>query len=189
VSARRAFMRRGAGLALGGGMGMLLSATARAGVADAPVDSQASRLLALAHTHTRERIELVFAIGARYSEEALTRLNRFLRDHYSGEVGQMDPQLFDQLHRLRAQFGDGAGAYEVISGYRCEATNRHLRQTRAGGVAKRSLHMLGRAIDVRLPGVPLAELRAAALALRAGGVGYYPREQFVHLDTGPLRSW
>ena len=77
----------------------------------------------------------------------------------------------------------------MISGYRCPATNSLLRNTRGGGVAQHSLHMEGKAIDVRLPGVPLAELRDAALSLRAGGVGFYPREQFVHVDTGRVRSW
>jgi uncharacterized protein YcbK (DUF882 family) len=79
--------------------------------------------------------------------------------------------------------------YEVISGFRGSATNQHLKQTRGGGVAQRSLHLEGRAIDVRLPGVPLAELRDAALALKGGGVGYYPRDNFVHLDTGRVRAW
>ena len=79
--------------------------------------------------------------------------------------------------------------FEVISGYRSPATNDTLRSTRGGGVAKHSLHMVGKAIDVRLPGVPLTELRDAALSLRQGGVGFYPSEQFVHLDTGPVRRW
>ena len=77
----------------------------------------------------------------------------------------------------------------MISGYRCPATNTTLRNTRGGGVARRSLHMDGKAIDVRLPGVPLADLRDAALSLGMGGVGFYPREQFVHVDTGPVRRW
>jgi uncharacterized protein YcbK (DUF882 family) len=100
----------------------------------------------------------------------------------------MDPQIYDQLYRVQQLLGSKR-PFEVISGYRCPATNANLRQTRSGGVAKRSLHMEGRAIDVRLPGVPLAELHEAALSLRGGGVGFYPRDQFVHLDTGRVRNW
>ena len=142
----------------------------------------------MANTHTLERIEVVYAIDERYVPEALGSLNHFLRDHYTGDVGLIDPRVFDLLHRVRQVLGSGR-VFEVISGYRCPATNTQLRETRGGGVASHSLHMDGRAIDVRLPGVPLAELRDAALSLRAGGVGFYPREQFVHLDTGRVRSW
>ena len=148
------------------------------------------RALAFDHTHTRERISLVYAVDGQYVPDALSTLNRFLRDHYSGTVGQMDPQLFDLLHGVRrALGGESLSAFEVISGYRCPETNDHLRNSRGGGVAKRSLHMEGKAIDVRIPGVPLAELRDAAMSLQAGGVGFYPREQFVHIDTGRVRSW
>lgn len=148
------------------------------------------RSLAFRHTHTREHISLVYAADGDYLPDALSLLNRFMRDHYSGTVGQMDPQLFDVLHKIRlALRSQSLPAYEVISGYRCPDTNNKLRTTRGGGVAKRSLHMEGKAIDVRLPGVPLAELRDAATALRAGGVGYYPGEQFVHIDTGRVRTW
>lgn len=148
------------------------------------------RVLAFNHTHTRERIDLAYAVNDQYVPDALRTLNRFLRDHYSGTVGQMDPQLFDFLHQVRhALGGTSLPAFEVISGYRCPETNNHLRNSRGGGVAKRSLHMEGKAIDVRLPGVPLAELRDAAISLEAGGVGYYPSEQFVHIDTGKVRRW
>jgi uncharacterized protein YcbK (DUF882 family) len=118
----------------------------------------------------------------------MATLNRLLRDHYTGEVGTMDPLVFDQLHRVQQLLG-GRRAFEVISGYRCPATNSRLRATRGGGVARNSLHLEGRAIDVRLPGMALSELRDAARSLQAGGVGYYPREQFVHLDTGRVRTW
>jgi uncharacterized protein YcbK (DUF882 family) len=176
---RRPFLRRCGALALAA----TLPPRARAQAA-----APGPRWLAFTHTHTGERLELAFAEGERYRTEALARLNRFLRDHYTGQVGVMDPGLFDQLHRMQALLG-GVGAYEVISGYRCADTNERLRLTGGGGVARRSLHMDGRAIDVRLPGVPLAELRDAALALRAGGVGYYAQEQFVHVDTGRVRRW
>jgi uncharacterized protein YcbK (DUF882 family) len=178
--ARRRFLHHAARLAAAGAL-PAIAGPARAGATD-------TRALALSHTHTRERIELVYARDRHYVADAHLALNHFLRDHYTGEVGQMDLGLFDLLHRVRTVLG-AKGAFEVISGYRCPATNARLREKGAGGVATRSLHMDGRAIDVRLAGVPLAELRDAALALRAGGVGFYPREQFVHLDTGRVRHW
>ncbi len=152
----------------------------------------APRQLALAHTHTREDIDVVYAVGPHYEAPALRRLDHFLRDHYSGEVGRIEPALHDLLHALRTTLGPVGGApgtFHVISGYRSPRTNAHLQSTRGGGVATRSLHMSGQAIDVRLPGVPLADLRDAAIALGRGGVGYYPREQFVHVDTGRVRRW
>jgi uncharacterized protein YcbK (DUF882 family) len=145
------------------------------------------RELALVNTHTRERIELVYAVGPSYVPDALTALNRFLRDHYSGDVAPIDPQLFDLLHQVKSLVG-GTPVFEVISGYRSAATNETLRTTRGGGVARHSLHMEGRAIDVRLAGVALGDLRDAAASLKAGGVGYYPG-QFVHIDTGRVRRW
>jgi len=177
---RRRFVSRFARLAT---LGAVASA-AQAALAARPD----ARSLAFAHTHTGERLDLVYAVGDQYLPDALGRLNRFLRDHYSGEVGVIDPQLFDVLHRLRGELGAGQ-PFQVISGYRCPTTNASLQATRGGGVATRSLHMDGKAIDVRLSGVPLGDLRTAALALRAGGVGYYPRDQFVHLDTGRVRNW
>lgn len=162
----------------------LLAPTARAALTP-PEDA---REIAMSHLHTRERIATVYAIGTRFLPQALGSLDHFLRDHYSGEVGRMDPQLYELLQRLRRELGS-AQAFEVISGYRSPATNHQLRSSRGGGVARRSLHMEGRAIDVRLPGVPLADLRDAALSLRAGGVGFYAEQNFVHIDTGPVRRW
>jgi uncharacterized protein YcbK (DUF882 family) len=180
---RRAFLHRSAqAMLLGGALGL----AGRSARASAP----SLRSLVLDHTHTRERIDLVYAAGEQYLPQALGSLNHFLRDHYSGEVGQIDPQLFDLLHQVRQALGGGVPlSYHIISGYRSPLTNARLRNTRGGGVASHSLHMDGKAIDVRLPGVPLAELRDAALSLKAGGVGYYPRDQFVHIDTGRVRTW
>lgn len=178
---RRMFLRRAAHLALAGAALPLASQSALASLPSA-------RSLALDHTHTHERVALVYAVGDQYVPAALGTLNHFLRDHYLGDVGLIDPQLFDLLYGVRQVLG-AAQSFQVISGYRCPATNATLRSTRGGGVATHSLHMEGKAIDIRLPGVPLNELRDAALSLRAGGVGYYPREQFVHVDTGRVRSW
>lgn len=183
--ARRRFIRQAthaAGTAALCGLGAAGPAQA------APLGSTAERALDFVHTHTGERIGLVFAIGREYVQDSLTALDRFLRDHYTGEVGRIDPQLFDLLHRTRGLLGSRA-PFEVISGYRCPSTNDRLRSTGGGGVARRSLHMEGRAIDVRLPGVKLAELRDAALSLKGGGVGFYAKDGFVHLDTGRVRAW
>ena len=99
----------------------------------------------------------------------------------------MDPRLYDMLHAI--SIACGGDTFEIISGYRSPATNERLRTTRGGGVAKQSLHTQGKAVDIRMTGVPLAELRDAAKSLQAGGVGYYPRDNFVHIDTGRVRYW
>lgn len=179
AAARRRFLSRSA---LFAGAGALPALSAQAAV------GTGTREVSMAHTHTGEHIAIAYAVGASYLPAALDSLNHFLRDHYSGDVAAIDPQLFDQLHRLRLMLGS-ARAFEIISGYRSPATNEHLRRTRGGGVAPHSLHTEGRAVDVRLPGTALADLRDAALALGAGGVGYYPRDAFVHLDSGRPRRW
>jgi uncharacterized protein YcbK (DUF882 family) len=145
------------------------------------------RTLSFRHTHTGELLSVAYADGNAYVAEALARVNWFLRDFRNGESKAIDPQLLDQLHTLSTVTGTKA-SYEVISGYRSPATNELL-QRRGGGVATHSLHLEGRAIDVRLADVPLEDLRDAATSLRAGGVGFYAQSQFVHLDTGRVRRW
>jgi uncharacterized protein YcbK (DUF882 family) len=176
--ARRRFLKHSAGLAAGS---LLPLSGPRASIAD-------GRALAFVHTHTHEHIQLVYAVSETYVPDALTSLNHFLRDHYSGEIGVIDPRLFDLLHQVQQLVGS-TRPFEVISGYRCPTTNASLRETRGGGVARNSLHMEGRAIDVRLPGVLLSDLRDAAVSLKAGGVGFYPGQRFVHIDTGRVRRW
>ena len=177
---RRFFLKHSAGIAAAS----VLPVAPRA----ASANLATAREVALVHTHTRERIETVYAVAERYVPDALVSLNRFLRDHYTGDVGTMDPRLYDLLHQVRLLVG-GTRPFDVISGYRCVATNETLRTTRGGGVARHSLHMEGRAIDVRLPGIALADLRDAAWSLQAGGVGFYAAQQFVHIDTGRVRRW
>lgn len=145
-------------------------------------------LLDLDHTHTHEKLSVIYRLGDLYVNSALNRLNYFLRDHYSGAVGTMDPGLYDILDGIQSALRVDS-TYQIISGYRDPHTNERLRTTRGGGVAKKSLHMEGKALDIRMPGVPLDELRDAALSLNAGGVGYYPDSQFIHVDTGRVRSW
>ncbi len=178
---RRRFLRAGLGA-----LGMVSAAPAL--VLPSRAWAAPVKDLALDHLHTREHIAVVYARGNDYLPDALGRLDHFLRDHYSGDVGRIDPLLHDLLHLVRRELATDQ-PFQVISGYRSPRTNAHLKASRGGGVATRSLHMEGRAIDVRLPGVGLADLRDAALALKAGGVGYYPHEQFVHIDTGRVRRW
>lgn len=177
---RRLFLSRAAKLAMAGVV-LPLAKPALAALPNA-------RSLEFDHTHTGERVSVVFAVGAHYVPDGLSTLNRFLRDHYSGEIGQIDPQLFDLLYRTRQELGSDQPLH-VISGYRCAATNFRLRNSRGGGVARNSLHMQGKAIDIRIPGVPLSDLRDAAMSQSVGGVGFYPRDRFVHLDTGKVRHW
>jgi len=147
----------------------------------------AARALAFRHTHTGESLSVTFAHGERYVAEALERVNWFLRDFRNGAVQPIDPGLLDQLHAVATLTGTSA-PYEVISGYRSPATNEALHR-KGRGVATRSLHLEGRAVDVRLADVKLADLRDAALSLKAGGVGFYAESRFVHLDTGRVRRW
>jgi len=158
---------------------LLLSSHARA--------SQAPRRLAFVHLHTGEKLSAVYAEGDTYVPEALASIDRLLRDHRTGDIHPIDPKLLDQLAALSVLTG-GTRPYEVICGYRSPATNAMLSE-RSGGVAVSSLHLDGRAIDVRLAGVPLTRLHAAARSMAAGGVGYYPRSNFIHLDTGAVREW
>jgi uncharacterized protein YcbK (DUF882 family) len=142
--------------------------------------------LAFHHTHTDEQLSIVYRRDGRYLAPALERIDWLLRDFRTGEMRRMDPRLLDILHALsRSCDGD---TFEVVSAYRSPATNAMLRQS-GDGVARRSLHLDGRAIDVRLTGFDTARLRDAALTLGRGGVGYYPSSNFVHLDTGRVRTW
>jgi uncharacterized protein YcbK (DUF882 family) len=164
--------------------------TVAAGLLAAPRPALAAvseRRLSFLHTHTREELSISYASMVGYRPEALTRIDQFLRDFRTGDVHVIDPGLLDLLNDLSALAGTGE-PFHVISGYRSPRTNAMLRG-RSEGVARYSLHMDGRAIDVRLPDVPLRQLRDAAVALARGGVGYYPGPKFVHVDTGRVRTW
>jgi uncharacterized protein YcbK (DUF882 family) len=144
--------------------------------------------LRLYHTHTGERIDIVYRRGDQYIPEAEAQLDHFLRDHRTGDVKHYDPHVFDMLSDLAAAVGHPSAEIEIICGYRTPWSNEFLR-SRSAGVAKNSQHMMAHAIDIRIPGVDTLALRNAALALGRGGVGYYPRSQFVHVDTGRVRAW
>lgn len=153
----------------------------------APAQAMTSRVLAFHHTHTGERLEVTYWRGGGYDQAALASVNRLLRDFRTDEVHLIEPELLDVLHAVQVALRRER-PFHVISGYRSPTTNETLRAG-GDGVAKRSLHMEGRAIDVRLPGVPTSRLREAAVALALGGVGYYRKSDFVHLDTGRPRAW
>jgi uncharacterized protein YcbK (DUF882 family) len=144
--------------------------------------------LRLYHTHTGERIEIIYRRGETFLPEAEQQLDYFLRDHRTGEVKHYDPRVFDILSDLAASVGHAGAEIQIICGYRTSWSNEFLR-ARSSGVAKTSLHMRAQAIDIRIPGVDTLTLRNAALRLARGGVGYYPRSGFVHVDTGRVRTW
>jgi uncharacterized protein YcbK (DUF882 family) len=150
----------------------------------------AERSLSFFHTHTGERLSTAYCTAGDYIPTALDSVNRLLRDFRVNQVKPIDPDLLDLLFELNGVL-ETAQPYHVISGYRSPGTNTML-QERGGahsGVASKSLHMVGKAIDIRVPGVKLAHLRDAAKSLKAGGVGYYPGSNFVHVDTGRVRYW
>jgi uncharacterized protein YcbK (DUF882 family) len=144
--------------------------------------------LLLYNTHTRERLDIVYRRGDQYIPSALAKLDYFLRDHRTGDIRHFDPHLYDVLSDLTLSVGHPGGEIDIVCGYRTPSTNESLR-ARSTGVAKNSLHTQAEAIDLRMPGVQTLDLRKAALALHRGGVGYYPRSDFIHVDIGRVRQW
>lgn len=161
---------------------------AAAAPALAKKNAEKPRVLSLHHLHTDERLSVTYRIGDRYQRSALGKLNHFLRDFRTGDSVAIDPQLFDLLYDVQCCLGDTSARYEVLSAYRSPQTNAMLRSS-GRGVARNSLHLSGRAMDVRFPDLPTQRIRDAALRMGRGGVGYYPRSDFVHLDTGSVRRW
>ncbi len=145
------------------------------------------RRLTLQHLHTGEKLRATYFADGRYIEEELRAIDYVLRDWRTGEVKHIDPGLLDLLFLLGMKLETSA-PYHVIGGYRSKKTNEMLRRM-GRGAAKKSLHIQGKAIDFRVPGRRLALVRKAAVSLRGGGVGYYPRSNFVHIDTGRVRYW
>lgn len=146
------------------------------------------RELSFYHTHTGKRLDVVYSRDGAYVASALEEINRFLFDFRTGDAAEMDPELLDLIYDVREALGSDA-TYQVISAYRSPKTNEMLRGQSQNSVAKKSQHLLGKAIDVRLEGVKTATLRDQALAMKRGGVGYYEASDFVHMDTGRPRSW
>lgn len=146
------------------------------------------RSLSLYNTHTGEQLkQIVYWEEGSYLTEALQDISFVLRDHRTNETHSIDPITLDLMAAISRKL-NARRPFEIISGYRSPQTNNSLR-SKSSGVAKNSYHMQGKAVDLRLPGVPLKSLRKAALDLRMGGVGYYPKSDFVHVDSGRVRSW
>ncbi|MBA3027869.1 MAG: DUF882 domain-containing protein [Desulfobacteraceae bacterium] len=145
------------------------------------------RSLSFFHEHTREKLTVNYYKYGVYSRKALKKINYILRDHRSGDIHHMDTDLLDLLYVISRDL-DTPGPFHIISGYRSPSTNSLLRK-KSTGVAKSSYHMVGKAIDVSLPSIRLDKLRKTAVRLEAGGVGYYPQSEFVHVDIGPVRHW
>ena len=149
--------------------------------------AQAERKLSLLNLHTGENLNATYWAEGQYQASELKAINHILRDHRTGDAYHMDNDLLNLLHVLHQKM-DSKQAFQVISGYRSPKTNAALNK-KSSGVAKKSLHMQGKAIDIRLPGCQLADLRKAAIHCQTGGVGYYPKSDFIHIDTGRVRRW
>lgn len=149
--------------------------------------SEPVRDLSFRHLHTGETVNATFWRDGAFHQPGLKSLQHVMRDWRNGEEHPIDERLYDLLYALRKRM-DSSEPFEIISAYRSPATNANLRK-KSNGVAKKSLHMRGMAIDVRLPGRQLAGLRDAAWDLQSGGVGYYPKSGFIHIDTGRVRRW
>ena len=178
VVGRRGFVKAGVSLLLAFGVA---PRQARA-MAVAP------RRLKMFNTHTAERVDVVYFDGRNLVDGALATVDHVLRDFRTGEVHPMDPGVLDISWSLAQAAGRPAGTFEIISGYRSPATNAMLHE-RSSGVAVHSMHLQGKAIDLRLPGVSTERLRDLAIELRRGGVGFYRASDFVHVDTGRVRRW
>lgn len=177
---RRHFIQIG----LGTLAGSMLPLKAVAAVVARP---DAARILSFYNTHTGEQLEVCYHTGKEYRPDALKRIDYILRDHRCGTVAPIDTGLLDLLYKVRCETGSDE-PFQVISGYRSPATNEMLRRN-TSGVAKRSYHTKGMAIDIRLAGHDTKRLRDLCIRLKSGGVGYYARSNFVHIDTGPVRRW
>ncbi|MDP2123371.1 MAG: DUF882 domain-containing protein [Parvibaculum sp.] len=159
----------------------------RAAAATGATPSAAARELRLLNTHTGEKLKRVYWAEGRYEPEALKEIAHLMRDHRSDERHEIDPSLLDALHEMRLKLDSGE-EFHIISGYRSPATNAQMRENNAG-VARKSYHMRGMAVDIRLPGRDLPRLRKVAVNIGFGGVGDYPRSDFLHVDVGPVRQW
>lgn len=171
----------------GSAAAMLLPANASTLTSAPSVRAVEARRLSFVNTHTGDTFADAYWENGNYVPDAMAAINHVMRDHRSNEAHDMDPRLLDQLHTLRGLV-ETQTPYQIISGYRSPATNAALHEA-SSGVATRSLHMDGRAIDIRVRGIDTARLRDAALGMGAGGVGYYQASDFIHVDTGRVRRW
>lgn len=179
-TSRRSFLKFGASAILTA----VLTRPVLAGVAP---DKHRHRVLSLYNIHTGETIRTCYRTGGKLIPGAIKRINHIMRDYRTGQIKPIDPKLLDLLHRIVSEV-DPHAPISIVSGYRSPQTNAALRRV-TKGVALKSLHMEGRAIDIRVPGYKTSEVRQLAIRLRSGGVGYYPKSDFIHLDTGPVKIW
>lgn len=195
---RRHLFRMGLSVALVAGVGSagLFASTAEAEAAEALRVSErlagriaGPRTLSFYNTHTGEDLTATFWRGGTYNTSALSEINYILRDFRSGDVHEMAPGLLNLLSTLQHRLGVQGKTLQIISGYRSPRTNKMLRATREGGVATKSYHMKGMAMDLRMSGVSGAAIAREAKAMQLGGVCFYPHEDFVHVDVGPVRTW
>lgn len=154
----------------------------------AAISTAAPKTLNFYNVNTRERLSSKISGGVISSQSELNKLNYFMRDRRSLEVTNMDPMLFKKFYNLQSSLGLRNCELEIICGYRSPLTNASLRR-RSKQVARKSYHMKGQAIDFRIKNISLSRVNSATKALKSGGVGYYPRSNFVHTDTGPVRTW
>ncbi|MEN8007915.1 MAG: DUF882 domain-containing protein [Candidatus Krumholzibacteriota bacterium] len=153
----------------------------------ADVPAEPSRFLSLTSVRTGEKVDQVYWSAGQYLPEGLDRINHLLRDFRTNQVKDIDTRLLVLLSDLASSLG-AAPEFQVISGFRSPRTNSMLRR-KSPNVARKSYHLLGKAVDIRMPAVPLKDLHAAALHLGQGGVGFYPGPDFIHVDVGPVRTW
>jgi len=158
-----------------------------AALPDLAFATQGGRELRFAHTHTGETLRVSYWENGAYLPDALAEINLLMRDFRTEEVVTIEPALLDFVHLIQTT-ADRSGAFEIISAYRSPKTNELLRQS-SNGVAKKSFHMKGQALDIRLPGLSTASMRDIAIGLAVGGVGYYANSDFLHVDVGPVRRW
>jgi uncharacterized protein YcbK (DUF882 family) len=149
--------------------------------------SHEHHILSFYNIHTGETLKTCYRSSGKLIRRAVNRISYIMRDHRTGEIKTVDPNLLDLLHRIVME-EKPSSPLSIISGYRSPSTNAALRKV-TSGVAPKSLHMEGRAIDIRIPGYETSALRQIAINLHGGGVGYYPESDFIHLDTGPVKVW
>lgn len=169
------------------GLGSMAMFSVISSPAMASRSTQGSRMLSMFNRHTQEEGKGAYWVDGKYQKEILTDFDHLLRDHRANIAAPMDKRLYDLLFHLQENLKT-KDTIHIISGYRSPQTNAMLAK-KSGGVAKKSLHMEGKAIDIAIPGIRLDRLRDAAKELKLGGVGYYPQSGFVHVDVGRVRSW
>lgn len=164
-------------------------ALAAPGLAHATKLSSKQRALSFVHTHTGEEMSLIYKVGDRFVPQSLVSVAHLMRDFRNGDTHPIDPHLLDVLWQMQRNLKN-TQSFEIISAYRSPQTNMMLRERSVhSGVAEKSMHLTGQAIDIRLPGSALSDVRDAAKELKRGGVGYYAASDFVHVDTGRVRYW